>query len=201
MSQILLVEGKDDFHVLCSIFKKNKIKNCFDIIDKDGIDKLIVSIPIHLKTDAQTIGIIVDSDENLIHRWKSIADILTNHGYAIPTTVPTEGLIICTDELPKIGVWLMPDNNENGMLEDFVKQLISGDDKLLPYVEKALIEIEKLGLNKYKEIHKSKAKIHTWLSWQEDPGTPMGLAITKKYLDSENELCLEFLNWIKKLYY
>jgi len=54
--------------------------------------------------------------------------------------------------------------------------------------------------NKYSSTHKSKAKIHTWLSWQEDPGTPMGLAITKRYLTVNDTNCSMLINWILKLY-
>jgi hypothetical protein len=94
----------------------------------------------------------------------------------------------------------MPNNNDKGMLEDFVSFLISEDDKLLPKVDNALSEIEKEELNQYKEIHKSKARIHTWLAWQEDPGTPMGLAITKKYLSTTPIICQDFISWLNKLF-
>jgi hypothetical protein len=46
-----------------------------------------------------------------------------------------------------------------------------------------------------------KAHVHTWLAWQEEPGTPMGLAITKKYLKNvHSEPCLRFISWIRRLY-
>ena len=52
-----------------------------------------------------------------------------------------------------------------------------------------------------KEYHKSKAFIHTWLAWQEDPGTPMGLAITKKYLSTNDKvLCNSFIEWLNLLF-
>jgi hypothetical protein len=56
------------------------------------------------------------------------------------------------------------------------------------------------GFAQKKPIHKSKARIHTWLAWQEDPGTPMGLAITKSYLDTNQELCNLFVNWLNNLF-
>jgi hypothetical protein len=41
-----------------------------------------------------------------------------------------------------------------------------------------------MGVRKFALGHFAKAHIHTWLAWQSDPGTPMGLALTKKYLDA-----------------
>ena len=58
-----------------------------------------------------------------------------------------------------------------------------------------------VSINKYPLIHKSKARIHSWLSWQEDPGTPMGLSITKRYLTTDNEGCKQLINWLQKLFF
>ena len=49
-------------------------------------------------------------------------------------------------------------------------------------------------------MHKSKAEIHTWLAWQEEPGTPMGQAITKQYLDTNKELAKKFIGWLDNLF-
>ena len=78
--------------------------------------------------------------------------------------------------------------------------LVRDEDKLMPFVDETLTKLEDKGLNKYKEIHKSKAKIHTWLAWQKTPGTPMGTAITKRYLDTDNKMCDKFVEWITNLF-
>ncbi|WP_367881111.1 DUF3226 domain-containing protein [uncultured Duncaniella sp.] len=49
-------------------------------------------------------------------------------------------------------------------------------------------------------IHREKARIHSWLAWQEIPGTPMGLAITKKYLSTEPPVCQAFIQWLNSLF-
>ena len=82
------------------------------------------------------------------------------------------------------------------MLEDFISFLIPPEDKLLQVAKQTLATIEKEELNKYISVHYSKALIHSWLSWQEDPGTPMGLAITKKYLSIDKEVCTKLISWI-----
>lgn len=86
------------------------------------------------------------------------------------------------------------------MLEDFISFLVPKEDKILPIVNDALTNIESQGLNQYSLIHKSKAMIHSWLSLQADPGIPMGLGITKRYLTTDEETCLKLINWLKELY-
>ncbi len=200
MNKILLVEGQNDLHVFKNIFKKHNVNESFDVKDKEGLDKLLISIPILLKTDIDIIGIVIDADVNISSRWDSIKNIFDKAGYSMPDTPTENGLIVKKYNSPTVGIWIMPDNAENGMLEDFVKFLIPANDDLLPEVEDALLSIEDKDLNRYKPIHKSKAKINTWLAWQEDPGTPMGLAIEKTYLTTNNKLCKLFVEWINKLF-
>ena len=205
-TQQLLVEGNDDKCVISSLRKNLEIKESFEIEDCGGKDKLLEKLPTLLKGSGNlnTIGVVLDADSDLNKRWNEVRKILIKSGKYnnVPENCDKAGTIIepIEEDDIKIGVWLMPDNNSNGMLEDFISFLIPKDDKLLPKVEQVLSEIEEEKLNKYKQIHKSKAKIHTWLAWQEDPGTPMGLAITKKYLSTTPVICNDFINWLKKLF-
>jgi hypothetical protein len=196
----LLVEGNDDQHVIWALCEKFNIPETFDVIDCVGIDKLYESIPVRLKqSDIETIGIIIDADVNLNDRWKSVRNLLLKQEFKVPEDLPEGGLIISNGNV-KVGVWIMPNNNINGMLEDFVSFLVPQDDKLLPIVDATLNKIENEELNKYSLIHKSKARIHSWLSWQEEPGTPMGLSITKSYLTNDSESCEQLINWLQKLF-
>lgn len=198
--QKLLVEGNDDQHIIWALCQKYKLPHNFDVIDTTGIDELIKQVPVRFKqADIETIGIIVDADTNIHNRWTSIKTILEKQSLVIPQICPKEGLITQNEDI-KVGVWLMPNNDLNGMIEDFISFLIPENDKLLPIVENHLSEIEAQNLNPYKDIHHSKALIHSWLGIQEDPGTPMGLAITKRYLNIDKTTCLVFMDWLRKLF-
>lgn len=93
----------------------------------------------------------------------------------------------------------MPNNLANGILENFISYLVPEKDELFEKVEGFLIKLEIQQLSKFREVHKSKAKTHNWLSLQEDPGTPLGLAITKNYLDSECKDAAVFIKWLQRL--
>ena len=200
MNHILLVEGNNDKAVFGSIFKRYNLQKKFKIEVKDNVENLLKSIPVYVKTDVETIGIVVDADFNIKSRWESLKTKLKALEYDVPPDLNPNGTIISNEELPVIGIWIMPDNKSIGMLEDFVSYLVPVDDELMPFVDETLIKLEDKGLNKYKDIHKSKAKIHTWLAWQETPGTPMGSAITKRYLDTDDEMCDKFVEWITNLF-
>jgi hypothetical protein len=200
-SSQLLVEGNDDQHVIWALCVKFNLRQNFEVIDCKGIEKLYEQIPVRFKQSGiNTIGIIVDADTNLQSRWTSLKGLLTKQGFTMPEELPAEGLILSNADNKRIGVWIMPNNNLNGMLEDFISFLVPKDDKLLPIVNATLQNLEDQKLNKYSITHKSKAAIHSWLSWQEDPGTPMGLGITKRYLTTNEETCLQLTNWLTALF-
>lgn len=202
----LLVEGNDDLHVIMALCVQSQLPETFDIIDCNSVENVLSQFKLRLKStnDTKRLGIIVDADVNQTARWDSIKDILNKSGeYNVPDSLPADGLILD----PKIGngiivgIWIMPNNQLNGMLEDFIAMLAPEDDKLLEKTDIVLSEIEAEGINKYnKEFHKAKARIHTWLAWQETPGTPMGLAITKKYISQDNEIRNTFVEWLKELF-
>ena len=199
-SKQLLVEGNDDLHVIMALCQKFKVPENFEIIDCRGINNIFKQIPIRLKQSGiETLGIIVDADIEIKSRWATLRTIFSKEGINLPENIPTDGLIFKADNLT-IGIWIMPNNNLNGMLEDFISLLVPTDDKLLPVAYQTLDVIEKEKLNKYISVHKSKALIHSWLSWQEDPGTPMGLAITKKFLTTEKDTCSTFVSWLTKTF-
>ena len=93
----------------------------------------------------------------------------------------------------------MPNNNLPGQIEDFVAILIPAGDAIYPLAKSAVEGIPK-GVRRFASAHAPKAFIHTWLAWQKDPGTPMGLAITKQYLDAAAPACQPFLSWIRLLF-
>lgn len=197
----LLVEGKDDQHVLMALCKRFEIPENFEIIDSKGIDNLLLQLPERFKeSDVTTVGVIVDADTDLAGRWLSIRSILVANGYDVPEQLPAQGLVISHIEKPSVGVWLMPDNATNGMLEDFLRFLVPEDDSLLPVIQTNLQNIEDQHLNRYTPAHKSKAVIHSWLAVQENPGTPMGLSITKRYLTTNHDNCSQLIHWIRNTF-
>lgn len=202
----LLVEGNEDKHVIKALWGSFELPIVFDMIDCKSITRLLDNLKIRLTIpqDNQIIGIVVDADVDSSSRWDAIRHRLLETGKydCKDLTLPEDGLILHSNdpEYATVGVWIMPNNKLPGMLEDFVAMLAEQDDVLMVRSDKVLTEIESEGINKYKKVHRSKAKIHTYLAWQDEPGKPMGLSITTRVLKADNPIGRTFIEWLKKLY-
>lgn len=206
----LLVEGSDDKHVFRHLLdyhqipKQFRIKDeLFEIKDHQGIDSLLNSkmLEAYLKVDEpRRFGIVIDADTDLAARWQRLRNILEGSGYhALPVIPKTDGTIILEEGLPTVGVWLMPNNKLPGMLEDFVSFLVPGDDLLWPIAGDVLQKVIERD-RRFRETYQSKACLHTWLAWQKEPGTSLGLAITRRYVDATAPYAQQFINWLRRLF-
>lgn len=168
----------------------------------DGIDAVMRGIPVRLKQpDFEALGILVDANENLQGRWESIINRLRNEGYhTLPNTPVVGGLILDQQEKPKVGAWLMPNNQSSGILEDFVRYLIPVNDLIVPKANQYVQSVEIDELNDYPNQHHSKAVVHAWLACQENPGMPMGQAITARVLLHNTSLAEDFVDWLQRLF-
>jgi hypothetical protein len=202
----LLVEGRNDRHVVWALCGQHQVPQTFSVEipgeDNGGVEALLKSIPVRLKISGlRALGIILDADQDLASRWDAVCDRLRQTEYSdLPPVPDPNGSIIEDDQMPRIGIWLMPNNHLPGMLENFVSHLIPDDDLLVPKAEDILRGIESEGLNKYSLSHHQKAFIHTWLAWQETPGVPMGQAITAQVLDHNHPLAQAFAKWLNLLF-
>jgi hypothetical protein len=211
----LLVEGPDDQHVLrnlfrhynvpCAIPKRDPIDGDTVVIEsKDGIENLLDSLQVILDDgDLERLGIVVDANTNIDARWVSLRNVLINFGGVnIPADLDPNGTIMSLEQTLRtltVGVWIMPNNKLPGILEDFIGFLVPEGDLLWERAKDcvgSIPEAERL----FPKVHEPKANIHTWLAWQEEPGAPLGLAITKRYLDVNVPHAQQLVNWTRRLF-
>jgi len=201
---ILLVEGTDDEHVvkhLCGHYSLfiDRIRDC------KGVDELLKEFPVQLKNSGiEALGVVVDADVNIQARWESIKNHLMTAGYPdVPQTPDAQGSVIqppVDSLLPRVGVWLMPDNQTNGILEDFLRFLVPQPNGLLNYAQHCINRIPD-GQRRFETKDETKALMHTWLAWQKEPGKPFGTAITARYLDANIKNAGVFVDWLKRLFF
>jgi len=201
----LLVEGPDDQWSVINLM----MRHGFDWDDNNvhtphvypcgGIRKLIDSLKVAVKT-YERLGIIVDANANISGRWNEVKTALQGAWFSLPDTPEAKGLIsseMYSDR--KVGVWLMPDNHQGGALEDFLSTLVPSDDPCWDYAGQAADKAKELDAE-FMEKDKLKAKIHTWLSWQKEPGKPFGTAITAAYFKHDSPTALAFVDWFNRLF-
>ncbi|MXX97345.1 MAG: hypothetical protein F4065_09005 [Rhodothermaceae bacterium] len=197
---ILLVEGNDDMHVVWHFWNHHHPGyQPFEIEVRGDIDKLIDAISTDLKSPGrETLGILVDSNDKPIDRWKSIAHRIKNAAeIQIPRKPKPNGTII-NNVRPRIGIWLMPDNASPGELEDFISRLVPEGDAIWPRANQYINEIPE-GDRKFKERKESKAKVHAWLATRKEPHR-MGTAITAGDLDLATPIAKGFHRWLHQLF-
>ena len=164
--RVLLVEGRDEMHVVDHLRRSCSQMPDFDIIDKQGVSNLLSSIRGEiLVEDRTTVGIVVDANDDLKGRWQAVSDRLRAAQIPPPETPAPDGAII--DGRPRVGVWLMPDNRSCGELEDFISGMISSDDPVWP-LSQAYIDSIPVGDRKFAENKILRAKVHAWLAGERD---------------------------------
>ena len=205
--RVLLVEGQDDKHVVLHFCMRNKIgmRNesmlAFDISDKDGIDPLLDSISPEIKVSGRkSVGILVDANDEPANRWQSIGSRLQQFDLHLPEAPGPNGTVLSavSPAVPRIGIWLWPDNQCPGELEDFVKTMIPSKDPVWPRSE-AYIDCIPGSDRKFLQGKEVKAKIYAWLATTETPGR-MGTAIKARLLDVDGPLALKFADWLRRLF-
>ena len=120
------------------------------------------------------LAVIVDADsaengggyQRAINR---VEKIVLPYGFVLATNTIGGIIFQHNDGLADFGLWVMPNNADEGMLEDWIKQCIHPDEQdLFAHAEAMVAALPQPP--KFKPIHRSKAEIATWLAWQKQPG-------------------------------
>lgn len=203
--RVLMVEGPDDEHVVKHICGQRQLGNIERIVAYGGKEPLIEGIGVRLKESGiEVLGIILDADSDVSARWQAVASRLSAAGYGdVPAAPAAEGTVIeapANSLLPRVGVWLMPDNQVSGILENFLQFLVPEGDGLLVRIEQYIDSIP-LEQRKFSNIKKPKALLHSWLALQEEPGKPFGQAISARYLDPNLPAANIFASWLRRTFF
>ncbi len=167
------------------------------ILAKEGFPNLVRAIGPEINAPGRlAVGILADANDDPHARWEAIADRLQRKDIELPTNMAPAGTVI--DGRPRVGIWLMPDNEAAGELEDFVSRLIPQGDSVWPLAERYIDGIP-IGDRKFKASKISRAKIHAWLATRAEP-RKMGGAIGAGDLDATAPVAMRFANWLRELF-
>lgn len=222
---LILVEGKGDKEFLSAycdlLFNPNYI-NVIEFLTPsevalendtpsgDGWGNLINNLPILLNQlkngDIDTLGIVLDADFHGTNqggfsaRYALLIAQLQSAGYSIPSSA-TQGkgdIFKHTDGLANLGLWIMPDHQHDGMLENFIETLITDDQQqaLLTHADNT---IQNLPVTLFDPVlHTTKAKVFTWRAWQKKPGLSINAALKNGILDMT--ATPNFTNWLTTVF-
>jgi hypothetical protein len=200
--KVLLVEGDNDCHVVMSLCAAHTVSETFGIYQcgsDSGVLKRLNALIVR-PNPPQVIGVMLDADNpSLAGRWDSIKSKLKHYSYALPKNPNADGTVVEGSKYePKLGFWLMPNNQDSGMLEDFCAEL--AEPVSLAFARDCVKQAQTRNATTFKVVHHSKAVIHTYLAWHDEPGYPLGKAITRQALRPHTEVAVKFANWLIQLF-
>ena len=208
----LRVEGNDDAHVikhllrqhgcLCPIKGEKERDDWSDTITPVGdVDSLIQGMELAVRLNSgRAVGFLLDADEEATDRWCEVCNSIGSLQLRLPDRIPVDGYVgINRTNNARVGVWLMPDNREKGALEAFLSELGIRKDTLFPIAERSTRDAKRAGAL-FPDNKRDRAIIRAWLAWQEEPGLPYGLAVSKHYFRHDATLARRFVEWFKRLF-
>lgn len=205
----LLVEGAEEQHVIPHLLDKHIVWG--DIPEEwpvkihqfGGIEKMLSSgaISAQLKaSDLRAVGIIVDANSDAQNRFNQISSRVKEVFSNFDAKLTDDGVVWRSASNITVGIWVMPDNSGNGMLETFLAYLLdSSTERLWKHVCDFADEAKKLG-GGYKDVHLDKARIHSFLAVQDEPGHSLGVAAQKKSFDLRPKVAKQFVDWFTKVF-
>jgi hypothetical protein len=124
------------------------------------------------------LGVTRDADDDCSTTFDRVRGSLSSNGFPFPA-VPghiTQGLL-------RIGVFILPDNQRAGMLEDLCLDSVAGDPAFA-----CLDEFFQCVLNAAQRQpgHTPKARVHAWLATQPEPDKRLGEAARSGYWPWDN---------------
>ena len=169
----------------------------FAISDKNGFPNLKAAIGPEIKVPGRTaLGILVDANDDVAARWQAIGHQLRQAALTPPNHTTPAGIVI--EGRPRVGIWLMPNNESTGELEDFIQRLLPAGDPVWPraqrYVDGIPVADRKFATGKI-----LRARIHAWLATRAEP-RKMGGAIRAGDLNVADPLAGQFVEWLRRLF-
>lgn len=220
-SKILLVEGDADRNLFAQLCKSLPFSpeirvaspRDLNLESRNGKQAVLKQTSILLKqfADLETgsqrrLAVVIDADhkgEGGLGFQKTVEQFMNIVGelgfVLVSDSSNNHGLIFQhSDGLPDLGLWVMPNNDSDGMLEDWIKDCIHQDEK--PLFTHAESIVGALNPKRFKPIHLSKAEVATWLAWQEQPGHGLYLTVTGQLLDANRPLYTDLIVWLKHIF-
>ena len=214
--KLLIVEADSDKQFIDRFLKKEQIKlglNIKVVTPKDinpnqhyttqgGVfNELSLILKQFADGEITQLGILIDMDYRLdkplpIKEFtlNRLSYILSAEKFEIAQDT-AQGIFFKSEDFDNpIGVWLMPNNQDEGYLETWVKMAMSADQQ--SHFTQIENFIQSLGTNHFKNLTTAmdKARIYTWLATQSKPTQDLSKALA--LADPNTATYQNFKNWL-----
>jgi len=223
----LLVEGKSDQDFFRFLIKDDPDLQHIQISppkplggSSDGVAGVLEMLPNLLKfkeIDSNSLGIVLDADfqandKGFICRRNEVLEILRPFGYIASDADENsqlQGEIFQHDDgLSPVGLWIMPDHQSDGMFETLLLDTVNGENRqqLFSRLEEEINAVatnEQLQEIRFKDAHRHKILLNTWLNWQKQPAacrsdsiSIVECALMQGWLDASHQNVVSLRSWL-----
>src|ERR1017187_6336901 len=175
---LLLVEGVNDCHAVFQlmwlVYRADPVFGIHECGNDDKVLDSLASRIVSTRPRQRVLGLILDADIEGLRPDQVIQSRLdqlvarVGTYYPLPNVFPEQGLILDplasrpeADRLPRLGVWLMPNNKAWGMFEDLLVYSLS--DHVDGYTARVVQQARTDGVANFRDAHLSKAVIRTYM--------------------------------------
>lgn len=216
--RLLLVEGESDksfFQEVCRslglqasvrVAPPREVQGAHN--SKEGVFK---HLPVLLKQlsdgSLERLAVVVDADFEqdsglgCRRTRERVEGILREVGFSPAKRAPQQRGLVFThsDGFADLGLWIMPDNRQDGCLENFVQTCVGQDEQ--PLLRRAQDVVGALpSPRRFKDVQVGKAELATWMAWQQQPGRRLYHALQAGLIDVENQPFVGLIEWLRHIY-
>jgi hypothetical protein len=216
---ILLVEGEADktfFTVICNMTNLRpviKVASPEEIDPKSRNNKgsIFTVLPLLLDQlpdgEIERLAVVTDADhpENHGMGYRKTVQLFeataASYGYKRiqPKGLRAGILFGHNDGLRDLGLWVMPNNRDDGTHEDWIKECLHQSEAAL--YANACRAVETLAKPwRFSGINRVKAEVSTWLAWQRVPGQGAHAACRAGLIDRDSVLFVELSEWLLRMF-
>jgi hypothetical protein len=139
-----------------------------------------------------SLAITRDADNDAAAAFASVCYSLQSVSLAKP---PAPGQFIGSS--PRVGTFILPDNQKAGMLEDLCLAAVA-TDPTMQCVEDYFLCLSRIP-NRRQPNNPAKARVHAWLASQVEPDKQLGVAADIGYLDWHSPAFAPLIQFLKTL--
>lgn len=213
--RILVVEGEEDRKLFLALFRVHGIPDVDVHFQPSGKGNAISTfcsvLMMQPRSRRSKVGLVVDADFEGAGAGNraSVKDINAKAlkvGYG-PLSAITGGGYEArsrSGHLTRVGVWVMPDCSNDGYTEHLLVQAVGPAEQVRFNHAKVACDNALLGCGNFdypvRPDHRIKARLGTWLAWQDPPRMSFASAIDKSLFDAEHGCMRPLVAWMHWLY-
>ncbi|MBN1352120.1 hypothetical protein JXJ21_22165 [candidate division KSB1 bacterium] len=198
--KLLAVEGKDECNFFNALLTSENMTS-IQTVDIGGKEKFQIELPLLMNLEGfdciEAIGFVRDAEDGTVQSaFQSIKAILHRNGLPVPDALNS----VMTNSSLKLSVFIMPDNQNSGMLEDLCLFSLNGEPVKSCVNEFITCFSQSMQPKEKDKFNEPKARVQAYLSSRAPIVNSLGLAAQKGFWDFNHNCFNEIKLFLHNLF-